>query len=270
MHLPASLAGPVELVVGSSPAIMPQHGARLENQPPRLAEKRIEGKVRRNRRSVQLLRAVPILSVGIAGVIPPAASDRCRIGIHGALEPQKQRLEITSARARNRNGIGRDFGWPPGRVSVCKDWLVYFCNASGVLEVLKQGAPSDPHRGAIRRPDPNGKPAHPDRNLLPSNLLHAAELALMKVASSLPDQDLIAQAEAKRSGRFNGQRAPKSAWNVRFCLHQRRRLKALCRPGRCANGQAQTHACGKGDERQWLEALAEAGLTGVPESNRAE
>src|ERR1039458_3382276 len=166
MHLPASLARTVELVIGSSPAIMPQHGARLQHQPPRLAEKRIEGKVRPNRRSVHRSRAVPILSVGIAVSIPPPAGDRCRIGIQGALEPQKQRLEIASARARNRNGIGGDFGRPPGRVSACKDWLVYLCNASGGLEVLKQRAPSDPHRGAIKRPDPNGTPAHPDRNLL--------------------------------------------------------------------------------------------------------
>src|SRR5271157_278126 len=210
---------------------MPQHGARLQHQPSVLAEKRIKVEVRANRRSIHRLRAVPILFAGIAVFVPPLAADRRLIGIQGALEPQKQRLEIASARARNRNGIGRDFGWPPGRVSVRKDWLVHLSKASGVLEVLEQRAPSDPQRRAIGQPDPNGTPAHPDLNLLPGKILYVAEPALVKIASSLPNQDLIAEPETEGAGRIGQRRATTVARNVLCRLHERCWRKALCRPG---------------------------------------
>ena len=197
-----SVARLFQFAVESFAQIRPQHRARSQNQPSRPAQQWIDGKISVRRGSADCLRAIPVSGGGLAIAVPSLAGDR--VSIQPALIPQIQRLEFAAARTGDSDGACRYFAVRPGMRSQRDDRPVHFADATAVLEVLIEGAAPKLHRGPIRSPEPHPSSAEPKRDLLAGKVFHVFELVLVKVALSIRNQELVAQAEAEGTHRLGG------------------------------------------------------------------
>jgi len=76
--------------------------------------------------------------------------------------------------------------------------------------------------------------------LLARQILQRGKLSLMQVAVSFAQQHLIAHAEAEGAGLVGHRRAARAAGKIMRRLDQRRRGKALGRPGRKVQREAES------------------------------